>query len=64
MSFPKKHLFLQFHSMDLCTKYSVLFFEENWILKVKAVEKNFFSASLRYSKLKSLDKKKLLKFHR
>ena len=33
----KKKLFEQSHSVDLCTENSVLFFEENWNLKVKAV---------------------------
>ena len=35
--FPKNQLFVQFRSVDLCTKYCDRFFEENWILKVKAV---------------------------
>ena len=37
MPFPKYQLFVQFHSVDLCTEYRVFSFEENWILKVKAV---------------------------
>ena len=37
MPFPKKQLFIQSHSVDLCTENRALFFEENWNLKVKAV---------------------------
>ena len=33
MPFP----FVQSHSVDLCNKNRVLFFEENWNLKIKAV---------------------------
>ena len=34
---PKKQLFVQFHSVDLWTEYHVIFFEENGILKLKAL---------------------------
>ena len=37
MPFTKKNLFEQSQSVDLCTENRVLFFEENWNLKVKAV---------------------------
>ena len=37
MPFPPKKVFVQFHSVDFCTEYHILFIEENWILKVKAV---------------------------
>ena len=33
----KKQLFVQSHSVIFCTRNRVLFFEENWNLKVKAV---------------------------
>ena len=32
-----KNSHLKFHSVDLCNEIRVLFFEENWILNVKAV---------------------------
>ena len=35
--FPKKQLFVQFHFVDLCTDFRVLFFKENWIFNVKTV---------------------------
>ena len=35
MYFLKKQLFVQFHSVNLCTESRVLLFEENWILKIK-----------------------------
>ena len=34
MPFQKKQLLVLFCSVDLCTEYCVLFFVENWILKV------------------------------
>ena len=37
IALSKKRLFVQFRSMDMCTEYRILFFEESWILKVKAV---------------------------
>ena len=37
MPFPKNQLFLQRYFVDLYTAYCVLFFEENWTSKVKAV---------------------------
>ena len=37
MPFLKKQLFVQGHSVLLCTENRVLLFEENWNLKVKAV---------------------------
>ena len=37
MPFPKIQLFIQSHSVDLCTATRVLFFEENWNLKIKAI---------------------------
>ena len=38
MPFPKKKkLFVQSHSVNLCTKDSVLFFAENWYLEAEAV---------------------------
>ena len=38
----KKQLFVESHSVDLCTEKRVLFFDENWNLKVKDV---YFPAS-------------------
>ena len=35
--YQKNLLFEQSHSVDLCTKNRVLFFEENWNLTVKAI---------------------------
>ena len=35
--FQKKELFVQSHSVDLCTENHVLFFDKNLNLKVKAV---------------------------
>ena len=44
MPFSKIQLFIQSHSVDLCTTTRVLFFEENWNLKVKAIVKSkYFS---------------------
>ena len=40
MPFLKKQVFVLFHSVDLFTEYRIWFFEENWILKVKAVHEN------------------------
>ena len=42
MPFPKKKkLFVQSHFVNLCTENRILFFEENWNLKVKAVFQYF-----------------------
>ena len=46
MPFPKKKLFVQSHSVDLCTENRVLFFEENWNFKVKAVYLRHYSCNL------------------
>ena len=37
---PQKKIFVLFHSVDLCTEHCILFFEENWTFKVKAVHNN------------------------
>ena len=37
----KKKLFVQIHSVNLSTKNCVLFFAENWNLKVEAVSNVF-----------------------
>ena len=39
MPLSKTQCFVQFHFVDFCTEYQVLFFEENCILKVKVVLK-------------------------
>ena len=44
MPFPKNQLFEQSLPVDLYSEYRVLFFEENWHLKVKAVGPNSFIA--------------------
>ena len=48
MPFSKNQLFVQFHSVDLCIEYRVLFFEENWIFKVKAVYADVASRTVKY----------------